>query len=792
MRVHLSSLCKAAILGCLVLGVMASPALAVGPGLPAGYQVTPVDSPIPATTGLFGTLNAVIGDVNGDGKEDWVTVGTTGSLNNNGVIWEFSGANGQLLRSANAPDPAGQGDAAYGGDRFLARMGDIGSCPNAPPLDPTQVGPTCASNPIGPPDGAGEILVGAGGVDVGGLRDVGRVYVLDGKTLAVLKRIDMPPGDRALLSARAAENPGTTIRGGFGRTANTPRGLPACAGNAGVSDCPSLATMPQAVRIGDMDGGGQPDVVVGANRFSENGTTANPASHCAKNAGANLCLDAGRVYIYRGEDIANSDPSVILDGTAPGQTPPKILKSLAAQADDLNNNLAGRIENFGHSEMPVGDLGACRTGGAFPAVNPGDMCTQAARTTVPDGKPDVIIAAQRADGPDIFNPNPAYFEEGASFLIDGATGAVLYIYNHPEPTANALFGFTTGQTFAVGDLGDTSAPDAVIAAFQDVGGKAQAGRAYVFSGTYTANFIMFALMDDPKPQTFARFANPTEGVGDLVPETPRNEVLTGHFTAVQTAGQSDTLTDANFMNPVNAQNLQTITDPAQQKEDGFSQALMPLGDLNGDGFLDFAVAAPRWNSPASGGSPGVTSQGRIYIFRSDNSKPSAGGSPNQPSTGGALTAAGTVTTTPGPDKTPPTVSNFGMTNTTFVAGGGPTPTFGNAAAKKHNKGTTFRYTLSEAATVNIAIDQRSFGRRNGRRCVRPTRKLRKKAKCILRIVRTGALMRTSHPGVNSVAFSGRIGSKTLRPGNYVAVLVATDAAKNVSKPKTISFTVARR
>ena len=54
------------------------------------------------------------------------------------------------------------------------------------------------------------------------------------------------------------------------------------------------------------------------------------------------------------------------------------------------------------------------------------------------------------------------------------------------------------------------------------------------------------------------------------------------------------------------------------------------------------------------------------------------------------------------------------------------------------------------------------------------------------------LTRTSKQGANKVAFSGRIGSKALRPGRYQATLSATDAARNSSKPKTITFRVVKK
>jgi len=628
--VHLTSLRRrSALLGGLLIPIMAAgaaPALAQGPGLPPGYQVQRLDAPIAVTNGGFGNLVTPFGDANGDSREDFAQYQAQGSPGNEGVIQTFSGATGALLRSTNAPDAGGAG-ARAASNNFLGRMEDIGSCPAASaPFDAAQPGPTCPTNPMPGPDGTGEILVGAGGVDVAGVQDVGRVYVLDGRTLAVLKRIDMPAADRTQIATLG-------IGGGFGRTATNPRGLPPCQGNAGVGTCPAqtgTAGIPQAVRIGDTDGAGQPDIIVGANNFPETAATAQPESHCAKNAGttpttagsspySTTCASAGRAYVYRGEDIAGTNPATILD------TPQRILKNLAAQADD--QFVYKNSEIFGHSQMPIGDVGECRTGGTFPAVTAGQRCTLAASQATPDGKPDYIIMAHRADTP-IFNPAQENYDVGVAFLYDGATGTILYTYYDPEPVANALFGFTTGQQFPAGQLGDSARPDAVIAGFQDVAGKAQSGRGYVFDGDFKRNFIVFSVLDDPTPNTFGRYGNPTEGLGDLVPQpagaAPTNEVMMGQFSAVQTAGKEDTLFDVSIVQPVNEKVLQTIADPDRQPESGFGSEHMPLGDLNGDGFLDFAVSAVRWDSPS-----GVIDQGRIHIFRSDpNAAPVA--PPQQP------------------------------------------------------------------------------------------------------------------------------------------------------------------
>lgn len=132
----------------------------------------------------------------------------------------------------------------------------------------------------------------------------------------------MPPADAAV--------PGALLRGsGFGRTALNPAGMTACEGNFGVGICPAT---PTAVAIGDLDGGGRPDLVVGAPQLTENPLTAQPGSHCAARPPGTVCEQAGRACIYRGEDIAASNPATILDGTGPGQSI-RTIKNPDAQGD---------------------------------------------------------------------------------------------------------------------------------------------------------------------------------------------------------------------------------------------------------------------------------------------------------------------------------------------------------------------------------------------------------------------------------------------------------------------------
>ena len=139
------------------------------------------------------------------------------------------------------------------------------------------------------------------------------------------------------------------------------------------------------------------------------------------------------------------------------------------------------------------------------------------------------------------------------------------------------------------------------------------------------------------------------------------------------------------------------------------------------------------------------------------------------------------------DSTAPALSKLGITNKTFAVGSAAT-----AVAARARKGTTFVYTLSEAAAVVLTVERPTTGRRSGRSCVKQTRRNRKANKCT-RYVRGGAINGgTGTAGANALPFSGRIGKKALKPGKYRAALVAVDAAGNKSAAKTVAFKVVKR
>jgi hypothetical protein len=143
------------------------------------------------------------------------------------------------------------------------------------------------------------------------------------------------------------------------------------------------------------------------------------------------------------------------------------------------------------------------------------------------------------------------------------------------------------------------------------------------------------------------------------------------------------------------------------------------------------------------------------------------------------------TTLAAPPLSLPTISGAQLTHTRFRVAAQAT-----AISAKSPLGTTFRFTISTPAKLEIAITRSAPGLRRGLNCVAPTAKLRRKhAKRCKRTLLVGTLTRSNEPqGTDSVSFSGRIGQRALRPGAYQAVLTASNATGR-SKPAALAFVV---
>jgi hypothetical protein len=143
---------------------------------------------------------------------------------------------------------------------------------------------------------------------------------------------------------------------------------------------------------------------------------------------------------------------------------------------------------------------------------------------------------------------------------------------------------------------------------------------------------------------------------------------------------------------------------------------------------------------------------------------------------------------PAPRPTPsaPSVRSFWLTHRSFRVD--PARASGGQRRHRAPQGTAFRYTLSEPATVLIAIERKLAGRRGHGRCVRPTRQLRRGRRCTIYRLAGILTLRTLTAGAHRSSFSGRLGRHALTPGGYRATIVATNVAGR-SEPRCANFQI---
>jgi hypothetical protein len=103
-------------------------------------------------------------------------------------------------------------------------------------------------------------------------------------------------------------------------------------------------------------------------------------------------------------------------------------------------------------------------------------------------------------------------------------------------------------------------------------------------------------------------------------------------------------------------------------------------------------------------------------------------------------------------------------------------------------GTTFRFTLNEAAAVRFAFTHSLSGRRVGRRCVAQTKKNLGKHRCS-RTVTAGSFSFRAGVGRHGVRFQGPLPrSEKLKPGRYTLIITATNASGKTTA--RLRFTIA--
>lgn len=536
-------------------------------------------------------------------------------------------------------------------------------------------------------DGVPDFWVGDYNLSVGGLTHVGRVYAISGKDRSVLYTINSPEPQSS-----------TAPFSGFGW---------------------SIA------KLGDVNGDGVNDIVVGSvrhNVYVGRDAQGNPNTGACGTPEPNGCNEGqGRVWVFSGKDgkllytlddprpqtgaafgwVSNAGDVVKADG-APGHdrineivvgafqqdypTPgcgsarPVVAPCRKGQGELFVFNGAPSAHTGGRSglvrtlDIPKEDL-TYDSSGVCTSPNPGPtaqrcgglgIVVQGVGDTNGDGYPDILGSAWTTGvDPSTGRPCLGTIPEGGStcnerqgrmYLYSGKDGSILHKFDDPVPQRAALFGLQIVEPGAPGDVNGDGSADIYANGFMQSGPSRNGaaplpseGRAWVFNGKTGA--LLYEL-PNPKPEASGTF-------GYSLAKTDYNhdgrpDLYVGSFNGTAVFdGRNGALLKNLDLPP-----SELAAQPPGNTNYGRSVAAP--GDLNGDGDPDYVAGAPGFDVGAN------VDEGRLYAWLSH-------------------------------DIDLPVVTGYRVTKNRFAVG--------------RKRGSAFKFTLGEAATVRIVIVQRTSGQR---------------------------------------------------------------------------------
>jgi Ca2+-binding RTX toxin-like protein len=453
-------------------------------------------------------------------------------------------------------------------------------------------------------DGKNEILIADLSEDFGGFTNAGRVYMQNGATRSIIYMIDAPQiqagaqfgfyisvigdvnGDGKADFAAGTDAQDTLADGTPCLAPAAPAPLGACnqdQGKAWVFNGANGHTLyalnnpkPQGFarfgsrigRAGDINADGVPDVIVGAsNNDLPAGCGLDPATGRPLAAAA---IPAGC--------RANEGESFIFSGVNGA-----LLRTLNVPASDrAPAPCASNCGGFGLAVQGFGD--ATGDGIVDQQVNASSFNYDTAT-----GGPCANPAAPTCNR-----------GQGAVYLFNGASGALIRRTDDPAPQPGAIFGFQDAEPLAPGDVNGDGRADYYANGFSQHGptGLDTAGRAWVFSGATGA--VLYEVRD-PTPAAGGQFGwslakteYNKDGTPDLYVGQSPHHVAGGAGTTVDQSGGTYIFDGRNGLLLKALELPQSDAQPGAPGNNGsnLGWGIAAPGDLNGDGEPDYVAGAP--------------------------------------------------------------------------------------------------------------------------------------------------------------------------------------------------------
>jgi len=304
---------------------------------------------------------------------------------------------------------------------------------------------------------------------------------------------------------------------------------------------------------GDVNGDGYDDIIVGASGYN---------------------LGQGRAYIYYGGINMNSVPDVILNGEAAG--------------NNFGNSVsaAGDVNGDGYADVIVGANSYSSSTGRVYIYFGGALMNNVSDLIITGGASGDNLGYSVSKAGDVNG-------DGYGDVIAGATGITsntgkAFIYYGGASMNNVadvtLNGEASNNNFgsSVSDAGDVNGDgysDVIVGAKNYSGGF---GKCYVYYGgasmNNTADVTMTGLI------SFEYLGYSVSGTGDINGDN-FDDVIISSFPMIGNA-KGYVFFGGSVMN-----NVADLTVSSNASSDGFGAAVSGIGDINADGYKDFAVGA---------------------------------------------------------------------------------------------------------------------------------------------------------------------------------------------------------